>query len=119
MDAPLGINAPVDRLNIKNQSQRNKEQVNKAKVRKEQQKKRERKMIKDIERLENLEKQVQNESEFYKKKNDNKLRALSKERDLQENVGVVTKNMKVLGRFKYKQRKSDFQLQEDLAGNLR
>ena len=27
--------------------------------------------------------------------------------------------MKNLGRFKYKQRKSDFQLQEDLTGNLR
>ena len=37
---------------------------------------------------------------------------------MQEEVGVVSKP-KVIGRFKYKQRKQDYLLEEDLSANMR
>jgi len=54
MDAPLAVNEPIDRLNIKTQADRNKEIAKKAKLQlmKDQQAKR--KFDKDIERIESL-----------------------------------------------------------------
>ena len=37
---------------------------------------------------------------------------------MQEQVGIVSKP-KQIGRFKYKQRKQDFLLEEDLSANMR
>lgn len=42
----------------------------------------------------------------------------SKEKELQSKVGIVEKPS-VIGRFKYKMRKTDFQLEEELAPSLR
>ena len=42
----------------------------------------------------------------------------SDEINRQVNQGIVTVP-KVIGRFKYKQRKTDYLLEEDLSGNLR
>ena len=43
---------------------------------------------------------------------------LQDERDKQEKEGIVTKPANT-GRFKYKMRKTDFQLEDELAGSLR
>lgn len=40
------------------------------------------------------------------------------EKDKQQNEGIVTKP-KVIGRFKYSMRKTDFQLEDELAGSMR
>ena len=53
-----------------------------------------------------------------KKRLQRKVKAEQEEIETQVKVGVVTKAPKI-GRWKYKQRKDDFQLEEDLAGNLR
>jgi hypothetical protein len=50
---------------------------------------------------------------FVKKVNDDREEIFN-----QEKKGVVTKPKKI-GRWKYKQRKLDYQLEDDLAGNLR
>ena len=44
--------------------------------------------------------------------------AEQKEKELQAQVGIVTKPA-VVGRFKYKMRKTDFQMEEELAPSLR
>ena len=43
---------------------------------------------------------------------------IQEERDKQEKEGIVTKPANT-GRFKYKMRKTDFQLEDELAGSLR
>jgi hypothetical protein len=49
---------------------------------------------------------------------DKRHKAIKDERDTQEKVGTVTKS-KTIGRFRYKQRKLDYQLEDELSGNLR
>lgn len=43
---------------------------------------------------------------------------LTKEKTLQQKVGIIEKPS-VIGRFKYKMRKTDFQLEDELAPSLR
>ncbi len=47
-----------------------------------------------------------------------RIKQLKEEKDRQEKLGEVTKPA-VVGRFKYKMRKTDFQLEEELAPSLR
>lgn len=53
-----------------------------------------------------------------KKKNEKLVRSAEEELKHQATIGTVNKAKKV-GRFVYKQRKTDFQLEDELAGNLR
>jgi hypothetical protein len=111
-------NKPVDRTQAKTQAQRNKDKLAKVKqmlVKKEAE---QRKMNKDLERVDKLVQQVENLKRKSERKQTREKKAQEAERRLQEEVGIVNKP-KVLGRFKYSQKKPDFQLEEDLAENLR
>lgn len=77
-----------------------------------------RKFEKDLERYENLIKQDQNDSVRIRRQIEKRKKEYQEEIERQEKIGIVTKPKK-LGRFKYKQRKLDYQLEEDLSGNLR
>lgn len=63
-------------------------------------------------------KQVENEENRIKKKKEKKERDAHNENEKQSKIGVVNVPKKI-GRFKYKMRKPDFQLESDLAGNMR
>ena len=118
IEKPLAVGKVVDRNNLKTQSQRNKDLASKLKAKLMQEEHEKKKFQKDIDRLENLIKQNDNVSKKYKNKLDKKYKATAAELKKQAEVGIVTKP-KNIGRFKYNQRKADFQLEEDLAGNLR
>jgi nucleolar protein 53 len=77
-----------------------------------------RKMEKDIEKLDVVMQQATNEAQFHRNQNKRTYRKIAEEKVLQETVGIVNKPRKI-GRFKYEQRKNDFQLEEELAGSLR
>jgi hypothetical protein len=83
-----------------------------------QEAKQERQMAKDMEKVEKLVERVENDKRKTKNKMAREEKERKQERDLQEKVGLIRKP-KVLGRFKYKMRKDDFQMEEDLAENLR
>jgi hypothetical protein len=57
---------------------------------------------------------AQQEEEKVKQRN----AQIQEEKDKQEKEGVVTKP-RVIGRFKYQMRKTDFQLEDELAGSMR
>uniref|UniRef100_A0A7S3FY67 Ribosome biogenesis protein NOP53 n=1 Tax=Strombidium rassoulzadegani TaxID=1082188 RepID=A0A7S3FY67_9SPIT len=83
-----------------------------------QEQKQESHLSKQADKVEKIVRQVENEQ----RKSVNKQKRLEKERKLeetiQEQVGIINKPKKI-GRFKYKMRKEDFQMDEDLAENLR
>lgn len=83
-----------------------------------QKEKEKRKIAKEFENLDNIIKQNENEARRIEKLVAKKKREEENEKRKQEQVGEVGK-AKVLGRFKYSQRKKDFQLGEQLSGNLR
>ena len=118
MDKPLAVNDPIDRLDIKTQTQRNRDMLSKLKQQKIKEEVEKRKFAKDIERLENLTKQAENEAKQSKNRIELKNRKHEEEVHKQEVTGLISKPKK-LGRFKYKQRKTDYQLEEELSGNLR
>lgn len=112
------MNKPVDRLNIKTTTQRNRDALIKLKDKKLKETLLKRKFDKDVERLDNLVKQDENQSNRLRKKIERKLRLESEEKARQETIGTITKP-KNIGRFKYKQRKLDYQLEDELSGSLR
>ena len=79
----MGINKPVDRLNIKSEVIRNKQKSSKAKLRAIKDKDIKRKFNKDLERVDKLAHQATNEAEYYKKKNVRKVKAHNEEVDVQ------------------------------------
>lgn len=71
--------------------------------------------------MENIDKLVtvdKNETQYLNKRLRKARREEADETHKQVATGLVGKAKKV-GRFKYQQRKLDFQLEEDLSGNLR
>jgi len=76
------------------------------------------KFNKDIERIENLVKQAENEGKALNKKIDRRNKVREAELDSQVKTGIVA-DPKKLGRFKYHQRKTEYQLDSELSGNLR
>jgi len=79
MNAPISLNKPVSRLDIKSATQRSKLLLNKNKQRLIKQELRKKKLLKDYERLPNLEKQAIEEAEYFKRKTNNKYRAIDQE----------------------------------------
>lgn len=118
MDRPLSINPVVNRLGLKTQTERNKQAETRAKKQKIIEQTLRRTFEKDLERYDNLVKQDQNDSVRLRRVVDKRHKAVKDERDTQEKVGTVTKS-KTIGRFRYKQRKLDYQLEDELSGNLR
>lgn len=119
VNASLAVNKAVNRLDIKTQAERNKQDLAKQKQRLINELKKKRKMEKDIDRLDNLTKQAENETEHVKKRVESLHRATEAEKQNQEKTGIVNKQMKKIGRFKYNQRKFEYQLEDELSGNLR
>ena len=119
LNAPLAVNKAVTRLDIKTQAERNKQDLVRQKERLVKELKKKRMMEKDIDRLENLAKQAENETEHIKKRVESQHRAIEAEKAYQERTGLVNKQMKKIGRFKYNQRKLEYQLEDELSGNLR
>ena len=105
-------------MNIKTTTQRNRDQLIKQKNKAFAEQVLKRKFDKDIERLDNLIKQDENSSNRLRKKIARKLRLEAEENARQETIGTITKP-KNIGRFKYKQRKLDYQLEDELSGSLR
>ena len=118
MDAPLGINEPVDRLNLKDQSKRNKDKMTREKLQKIKDETIAKRFNKDIERIDNLVKQAENEGKAVNKRILRKHKGIAEELSKQETTGLVV-DPKKLGRFRYHQRKIEYQLDSELSGNLR
>lgn len=118
MDRPLAINEVVDRLGLKTQTQRNKDALTRAKQQKIKEDTQKRRFKKDLERFDNLFKQDQNESVAQKRLIAKRAKEYVAEIETQEKIGIVSKPKKI-GRWKYKQRKHDYQLEDELSGNLR
>ena len=118
LDAPLGVGKPVDRNNVKTQAQRNQKVLNRMKNQQKQKELQRIQLHKDADRVDNLVKQALNEENRIKNKMEKRERDEHNENEKQSKVGVVS-NPKKIGRFKYKMRKPDFQLESDLAGNMR
>ena len=117
-DAPLTLNKPVDRLDLKTQAQRNKDKLHALKMQQQKEDKQKKLFAKDVARLDKIIITNENYARGMKKKHDKKVRAVQQELKEQATVGTVNKAKKI-GRFVYKQRKTDFQLEDELAGNLR
>lgn len=111
-------NKPVDREDIKTKAQRNKDLLNKLKQQAIQDEKAKRKFNKDIDNLDKLMAVDKSHTAHLNKQLKKRKREEADELKKQVTTGVVSK-AKNVGRFKYKQRKEDFQLEEDLSGNLR
>lgn len=75
-------------------------------------------MEKDLDRLDNLLKQNENTTKRLQRKIERKEKAETEEKTRQATVGIITKP-KNLGRFKYKQRRLDYQMEDELSGSLR
>ena len=115
----LMVGEPITRLGkIKTQAERNRIKENKAKLQALKEKKEKEKFNKDIDRIDNVMKQAENESKAHINKLDKKYKEQHYELQRQEKLGEVNKPRKV-GRWKYKMRKNDYQLEDDLSGNLR
>lgn len=109
---------PVNREDIKTTAQRNRGILNAMKERVVQEEKARRKFNKDIDNMDKLKVVDKNEAARLAKRLKKKKREEAEEIRKQKETGIVGK-AKVIGRFKYSQRKQDFQLEEDLSANLR
>jgi len=77
-----------------------------------------RKFNKDIENFDKLARVDKNDAAHLAKRLKKQKREEAEEIQRQKDTGLVGK-AKVIGRFKYSQRKQDFQLEDDLSANLR
>lgn len=118
IDKNPSVNKPVDRLDIKSQAQRNKESKNATIMRQIKDLKYKKKLEKDIDQLDKIVQKVSDEAKHKARQLAKVNKEKSNEMNRQQHEGVVGK-AKHIGRFKYKQRKHDFLLQDELAGNLR
>lgn len=109
---------PVNREDIKTTAQRNKDMLNKLKQKAVREEKAQRKFHKDIENLDKLVGVDKNETARLNKRLRKLKREEAEETQRQIQTGLIRKP-KHIGRFKYSQRKQDFQLEEDLSANLR
>ena len=92
--------------------------MNKLKQQAIQEEKARRKFHKDIENVDKLMATDRNQAAHLNKRLKKRKREEVEEIQRQVQTGVVHKPKNV-GRFKYTQRKQDFQLEDDLSGNLR
>ena len=111
-------NKPVDRLKKKTKQQRNKKEKGLAKVLEQQQAKKERLHQRQYDKIDAYIQLDAKETQITNQKIEARQKREADERKKQEQTGIVDKAQKV-GKVPYKMQKTDFQLEDELAGSLR
>lgn len=113
-----GINKPVSRLKKLTKNQRNQKKERAGRNKAQNQAAHERKMAKQYDRIQLYINEDIRENKFSKVKIEKAIAEYEAEMKQQEESGYVSKAIKV-GRKAYKQRKTEFQMEDELAGSLR
>mmetsp|Transcript_1536 Transcript_1536/g.2235 ORF Transcript_1536/g.2235 Transcript_1536/m.2235 type:complete len:221 (+) Transcript_1536:399-1061(+) len=111
-------NKPVDRRKKLTKTQRNQKKERRERHEAQVEKAKQRKHEKQYQKIGIFIHEDKRENKESKARIEKRQKEAQAERELQETQGIVNKGAKI-GRKTYKMRKTDFQLEEELAGSLR
>lgn len=118
LDSDLGVGKVVDRNKKKSRSKLNAIELHKERMQVIEEKRQSKKMDRQFEIMDTLTRHEHDTEKRERKAQIERDDAEAKELACQVNIGVVNKPI-IIGRFKYKMRKTDFQLESELAPSLR
>lgn len=112
------VNKPVDRRKKLTKNQRNQKKKRKERLEAQEDRAKERRQQRQYEKIGVFINEDIRENKESRARIDKKVKETALEKEKQEKKGIVTKAAKI-GRKAYRMRKTDFQLEEELAGSLR